>query len=47
MGYIICTTGVQIFLGYKRSKWGTVGSPGTPTVTHSQPQPQPLPHSYI
>ncbi|CAF1191059.1 unnamed protein product [Adineta ricciae] len=24
MGYKYCTSGVQIFLGYKLSKWGTV-----------------------
>ncbi len=28
MGYKMCTPGVQIFVGYKRSKWGTVGNPG-------------------
>ena len=26
-GYKICTPGVQNFLGYEMSKWGTVGSP--------------------
>jgi hypothetical protein len=26
MGYKMCTPGVQIFVGYKRSKWGTVGN---------------------
>ncbi len=28
MGYKMCTPGVQIFVGYKRSEWGTVGNPG-------------------
>jgi hypothetical protein len=33
MGYKMCTPGVQIFVGYKRSKWGTVPQNGVQLAT--------------